>query len=80
MLRTSVIDYQDGALACRGYLANDDALQTRRPGVLVVHGGAVHSFTNRLADGSVSPAILYNEKADRRSWAAMKSFFDEVFD
>jgi dienelactone hydrolase len=239
MLRTSVIDYQDGALACRGYLAHDDALQTRRPGVLVVHeawglddhakerarmlagmgyvalaadmfgrgrlvdsvdegraviadllsnpqkllaragaalevlrthsgvdagrigaigfcfggstalqlarsgadlrgivsfhgrlstaapagdgaikssvlvcvgaddpmiptdqveafkremraagadwqvvtyGGAVHSFTNHLADGSVSPAILYNEKADRRSWAAMKSFFDEVFD
>jgi dienelactone hydrolase len=47
---------------------------------VVTYGGAVHSFTNRLADGSVSPAILYDEKADRRSWAAMKSFFDEVFD
>jgi dienelactone hydrolase len=39
----------------------------------------VHSFTNAEADGSLSPAIHYEERADKRSWTALKSFFAEVF-
>lgn len=42
-------------------------------------GGAVHAFTNPKADGSFSPMVKYDAKADRRSWEAMKSLFVEVF-
>ncbi len=45
-----------------------------------VYGGAVHSFTNPAADGTVHPDIRYDEKADRRSWAAMLGVLDESFD
>ncbi len=43
-----------------------------------LYGGAVHSFTNRDADGS-NPAIRYDQPADERSWRAMRGLFDEVF-
>src|ERR1700722_19828964 len=36
-MRTADIDYRDGALTCRGFLAYDETIQSRRPGVLVVH-------------------------------------------
>ncbi len=44
------------------------------------YGGAVHAFTNPDADKHGIPNIAYNEKADHRSWQAMKDFFHEVFD
>src|SRR6187549_3638355 len=34
---TQEIDYTDGGVALRGYLAYDDAGPAKRPGVLVVH-------------------------------------------
>ena len=43
-----------------------------------LYGGAVHSFTNPLADGSM-PAIKYDRRADSRSWQAMLALFAEVF-
>jgi dienelactone hydrolase len=43
-----------------------------------LYGGAVHSFTNPTADGSM-PAIKYDERADTRSWLAMRNLFAEVF-
>ncbi len=43
-----------------------------------LYGGAVHSFTNPSADGSM-PAIKYDEHADTRSWQAMLNLFAEVF-
>jgi dienelactone hydrolase len=46
---------------------------------LISYGGTVHSFTNPKADGSIAPGILYNKSADKRSWAAMTDFFEEVF-
>jgi dienelactone hydrolase len=46
---------------------------------VIQYGSAVHSFTNPQADGSLNPAILYNEKTDKRSWAAMRDFFQEAF-
>ncbi len=45
-----------------------------------IYGGAMHSFTNRAADGSVMPMLMYDETADRRSWRAMLDLFDEVFE
>ena len=46
---------------------------------LVMYGGAVHSFTNPAAGNDPSKGAAYNEKADRRSWQAMKDFFAEIF-
>jgi dienelactone hydrolase len=45
---------------------------------IVFYGGAVHSFT-QPDPGFVNPGAKYNEKADRRSWTAMKDFFAEIF-
>ncbi|MBL8764719.1 MAG: dienelactone hydrolase family protein [Phycisphaerae bacterium] len=42
------------------------------------YGGAVHAFTNPGADAFKIPGVAYNEKADRRSWGAMRAFFDET--
>ena len=44
-----------------------------------VYGGAVHSFTVAAAGDDPSKGMAYDERADRRSWAAMKLFFDEIF-
>ncbi|MCU0751968.1 MAG: dienelactone hydrolase family protein [Akkermansiaceae bacterium] len=46
---------------------------------LVSYGGAVHSFTHKEAGDDPSKGAAYDEKADRRSWQAMKSFFAEIF-
>jgi dienelactone hydrolase len=46
---------------------------------LIKYGGAVHSFTQPLAGNDNSKGAAYNEKADQRSWAAMKQFFAEIF-
>ncbi len=47
---------------------------------VIAYGGTVHSFTNPAADGSGIPGTLYNRRTDQRSWAAMRAFFEEVFD
>lgn len=46
---------------------------------LVAYGNAVHSFTNPAAGNDPSRGNAYDEKADKRSWIAMKNFFDEIF-
>lgn len=46
---------------------------------MVFYGGAVHAFTREDAGNDPSAGVAYNEKADRRSWEAMKSFFGEIF-
>jgi dienelactone hydrolase len=43
-----------------------------------LYGGAVHSFTNPTADGSI-PGVVYEPKADARSWRAMCDLFTETF-
>ncbi|HSS83635.1 MAG TPA: dienelactone hydrolase family protein, partial [Reyranella sp.] len=45
---------------------------------VIAYGNTLHGFTNPAADGSIMRTALYNEQADRRSWASMKSLFDEV--
>ena len=45
----------------------------------VSYGNAVHSFTNKAAGSDNSKGAAYNEKADQRSWEAMKAFFAEIF-
>jgi dienelactone hydrolase len=46
---------------------------------MIYYGGAVHSFTNPKSGNDPSKGIAYNEKADLRSWQAMKDFFLEIF-
>lgn len=46
---------------------------------VISYGNTLHGFTNPAADGSMMRTALYSEQADRRSWASMRSLFDEVF-
>ncbi len=43
------------------------------------YGGAVHAFTDPRAGDDPSKGAAYNAQADKRSWEAMKNFFDEIF-
>jgi len=43
------------------------------------YGGAVHAFTQPMAGNDNSKGAAYNERADKRSWEAMKQFFTEIF-
>jgi dienelactone hydrolase len=45
---------------------------------VVTYGNTHHAFTNPAADGFFLSGTLYNEQSDRRSWAAMTSFLNEV--
>jgi dienelactone hydrolase len=57
----------------------DEMRQAKVDWELVKYGGAVHSFTDWNAGDNVAQGAAYNEKADRRSWEAMKEFFAEIF-
>jgi dienelactone hydrolase len=46
---------------------------------MVTYANAVHAFTNPDADSFKIPGIGYNEKAARRSWEEMQSFFRTQF-
>jgi dienelactone hydrolase len=56
--------------------------EMRKAGVdwqMVYYSGAVHSFTNPESGKAGIKGAGYNETADRRSWLAMRDFFDEIF-
>ena len=46
---------------------------------VISYGNTLHGFSNPAADGSMMRTALYSAQADRRSWASMRSLFDEVF-
>ena len=43
------------------------------------YGGVRHGFTDPASDARGVDAVRYNPSADRQSWAATLSFFDEIF-
>lgn len=45
----------------------------------IEYGSAVHAFTNPDADKAGIPGVGYNEKAEKRSFVALRGFFDEIF-
>ncbi len=45
---------------------------------VVAYGGAVHAFTSPAAGNDPARGAAYDARADRRSWAAMRAFLDEV--
>lgn len=46
---------------------------------MIFYSGAVHSFTRPDAGNDNSKGAAYNERADKRSWEAMRLFFAETF-
>jgi dienelactone hydrolase len=46
---------------------------------ITFYGGAVHAFTQPDVNKDNLPGAKYNERADKRSWEAMKQFFAEIF-
>ena len=46
---------------------------------MTIYGKTGHSFTNPNATVMNRPGFFYQAEADARSWAAMRSFFDEIF-
>ncbi len=46
---------------------------------MIYYANAVHSFTQPMAGNDNSRGAAYNEKADQRSWIAMRDFFNELF-
>jgi len=56
--------------------------ELRKAGVdwqMIYYSEAVHAFTRPDAGNDNSKGAAYNEKADKRSWEAMKDFFAEIF-
>jgi len=47
---------------------------------MIYYGGALHSFTVADIAKMKVDGLRYDANADRRSWAAMRALFDEVFD
>lgn len=45
---------------------------------MIYYADAVHAFTHKDAGNDKSKGAAYNEKAAKRSWQAMKDFFEEV--
>lgn len=45
---------------------------------LTYYSGAVHAFTEKEAGNDNSKGAAYNEKADKRSWAAFMQFLKEL--
>lgn len=46
---------------------------------MTTYGNTVHGFTNPANGADPSKGAAYNEESDRRSWQAMRDFFDEIF-
>ena len=46
---------------------------------MVYYSGAVHAFTQKEAGNDASRGAAYQENADRRSWAALRAFLEEIF-
>jgi dienelactone hydrolase len=46
---------------------------------MISYSEAVHSFTQPMAGSDKTRGAAYQEKADKRSWKAMLSFFAELF-
>jgi len=43
------------------------------------YADAVHAFTEKSAGSDKSKGVAYNEKADKRSWQALRIFLNETF-
>jgi len=45
-----------------------------------IYGNTKHGFTRPDSDRTNKPEVIaYNSQSERRSWAAMRRFLDEIF-
>ncbi len=79
-LKTQVVEYKDGGTTLEGYLAYDDSVQGKRPGILVVHewnglGRYAKSRADQLAKlGYVAfAADIYGKGVRPESFEACKA-------
>jgi len=56
----------------------DEMRATKVDWQFVSYGGAVHGFSNPN-NNDPAHGVVYDKKADQRSWKAMQDFFDETF-
>jgi dienelactone hydrolase len=56
----------------------DEMRATKVDWQFVSYGGAVHGFSNPN-NHDPEHGLVYDQKADQRSWKAMQDFFDEIF-
>ena len=56
----------------------DEMRATKVDWQFVSYGGAVHGFSNPN-NHDPEHGLVYDEKADQRSWKAMQDFFEEIF-
>lgn len=47
---------------------------------LIAYANAMHGFTHEHAASHPTPGVAYDAPTDARSWTAMQSFFDELFE
>ncbi len=57
----------------------DEMSHARADAQVIVYTGVKHSFTNPHAGDRAIDGIEYHQLADQRSWKAMLSFFEEIF-
>jgi dienelactone hydrolase len=68
----------DAAVSAETLRAFEDAMKAADlDWLLVQYGNAVHAFTNPDAGKAGMGNVAYEERADRRSWAHMRSLFAE---
>jgi dienelactone hydrolase len=46
---------------------------------VIQYGGAVHGYTNPKNGSDPSRGVAYNAEADKKSWAAMRTFYSQIF-
>ena len=83
-MKTEDIDYRDGALTCKGYVAYDDKIQGKRPGILVVHeawGLGPHAMERaRMLAELGYVALAADMYGDRRQVTSMESMMEVIGD
>lgn len=58
--------------------AQQELTQAKVDWQMNIYGHAAHAFTNPQAK-DVASGLVFNARADRRSWEAMRAFFNDVF-
>ena len=70
----------DPYVPAKEVVAFEDEMKTSKTDwQLNIYANAVHAFTDKNAGNDNTKGAAYNEKADKRSWEAMKIFFEELF-
>jgi dienelactone hydrolase len=83
-MKTEDIDYRDGSLTCKGYLAYDEKRQGKRPGILVVHeawGLGAHAMERaRMLAELGYVALAADMYGDRKQVTSMESMMEVIGD